>query len=173
MLKRAPKIFLVATSLAPIFLTIAFLEGRAGNLIACLILLCAVLMLMWTTTGLLKVAKRQLEVLPIQLGSARNADREVIAFLVAYVLPLAFGGPEGLKVDALAVGFVVLIFAMVVWGSHAYDFNPLLGFLGYHFFEVETAEGITYVLITKRPIVSVRQVTKVVQLTEYVLLDHS
>jgi hypothetical protein len=132
-----------------------------------------VLALVLSTRCLLLLVKNQLEVLDVRLGSARTSDREVIAFLVAYVLPLALGGTSSQAFDPWAVGFVLLIFGLIVWGSHAYDFNPLLGLLGYHFFEVETEDGITYVLITKRSIVSVRQVTKVVQLAEYVLLDRS
>jgi hypothetical protein len=170
-LKRVPKVFLVATSLAPISLTLAFLDVRSGHLAQALGWLLFALLLVLSTRFILYLSRKQLEVLPIKLCKAKTSDREVIGFLLAYVLPLALTSGTTPQVDGWAIGFLVALFGLVVWGTHAYDFNPLLGLIGYHFFEVETDSGITYVLITKRSIVSVHQVAEVVQLTEYVLLD--
>jgi hypothetical protein len=130
-------------------------------------------MLVAATRWLLYLCQRQLEVLPIKLKKAKTSDREVIGFLLAYVLPLALTSGTSLEIDKWAVVFLVALFGMVVWGTHAYDFNPLLGLIGYHFFEVETEGGITYIVITKRNIVHVQQITEVVQLTDYVLLDRT
>lgn len=117
------------------------------------------------------MASRQLELHDVKVESASSADREVVGFLIAYILPLALASGTTFQVDCWAIAYLVGLFGLVVWGTHSYDFNPLLGLLGYHFYEVATDDGITYVLITKRTLVSVRQVTRVAQLTEYVLLD--
>jgi small neutral amino acid transporter SnatA (MarC family) len=69
--------------------------------------------------------------------------------------------------------FVAVIFFFIVQNSHAYHFNPLLGFFGYHFYEVGIEGGITYVLITKQNISDCKSITKVVQLTEYMIMDVS
>jgi hypothetical protein len=113
----------------------------------------------------------QLGVIKVKLFRAKTSDREVIGFLLAYVLPLALTGSVAAKPDGWSLLYLVVLFGAVVWGTHAYDFNPLLGLIGYHFYEVEVEGGITYVVISKRTIVDVQQVTEVVQLTEYVLLD--
>jgi hypothetical protein len=61
----------------------------------------------------------------------------------------------------------------VLWTTHALHVNPVLGLIGFHFYEVETQEGVTYLLITKRTINNLKGVTSVVQLTEYGILDSS
>lgn len=171
MLKRIPKLFLVGTSLAPVLLTLAFLEVRTHHLWCALDYLIGVAGLILLTKGLLHLCKFRLGKLPIKLCKAKTSDREVIGFLLAYVLPLALTSGTTPTLDGWAIVFLVGLFGVVVWGTHAYDFNPLLGLIGYHFFEVETEAGITYIVITRRSIVDVRQITEVVQLTEYVLLD--
>ncbi len=49
--------------------------------------------------------------------------------------------------------------------------NPVLGIFGFHFYEVETADGITYLLISRRRIGSVKSIQKVVQLGEFGILE--
>lgn len=174
MLGTALKLLLVATALAPIFLTLAFLEYRQDQLWpqGCAYLTAAVLLTV-ACVGLLRGAKSHLEVLAFEIQSAKTADREVIGFLLAYILPLVLAEAGAVSLDGLTIVFLLLLFAVVVWGTHSYDFNPVLGVLGYHFYEVQTTGGIDYVLITRRKIVSVREITKVVHLTEYVTLDCS
>ena len=67
--------------------------------------------------------------------------------------------------------FVAVIFFFIVYNSHAYHFNPLLGCFGYHFFEVTIEGDITYVLITRQNITDCKNVSQVVQLPEYMILD--
>jgi hypothetical protein len=64
-----------------------------------------------------------------------------------------------------------LMLLFVLWSTHALQVNPVLGMLGYHFYEVETADGITYLMITKRKISNVLSVGHVVQLSEYGILE--
>ena len=170
MLRRPYKLFLVSTSLAPIFLTLSFLDLRKGEWLLASSWLGLVIAIVYLTDKLIRAALHHLEVRELRIDSARTSDREVISFLIAYVMPLALTGTVK-QPDLWSVAFVVSLFGVVVWGTHAYDFNPLLGLLGYHFFEVKNKSGVTYILITKRKIVSVEQITKVVQLTDYVVLD--
>ncbi|SRR6266403_784108 len=172
MLGRPYKLFLVSTSLAPIFLTLGFLAARESNWLLAALWTGLVILIVFATDHLIRAALQQLEVRELQIESARTSDREVIAFLIAYVMPLALTGTVK-NVDPWGVAWVVALFGIVVWGTHAYDFNPLLGLLRYHFFEVKSKSGVTYILITKRKIVSVEQITKVVRLTDYVLLDYA
>jgi hypothetical protein len=172
-LKRFPKIFLVSTSLAPILITLAFLEIRAHDYWTAVAWLVGALVLVMATRGLLYLCRQQLEPLNVHFAKAKTSDREVIGFLLAYVTPLALTSGKVPEIDAWAIAFLILLFGAVVWGTHAYDFNPLLGLMGYHFFEVENDKGITYIVITRKSIVDVHQITAVVQLTEYVLLDRT
>lgn len=59
----------------------------------------------------------------------------------------------------------------VLWGTHSVQVNPILGMLGFHFYEVETKDGITYLMITRRNISHVKSVDMVVQISEYGILE--
>lgn len=59
----------------------------------------------------------------------------------------------------------------VLWSTHSLQVNPVLGLFGFHFYEVETADGITYLLISKRRINSAMAIKQVVQLSEYGILE--
>lgn len=171
MLSQWLKLFLVSTAVAPVFFTLAFLEFRRDALWTGVLYVSIGVLLTSGCLKLLDVAKRKLEVLDIKIESAATADREVIGFLLAYVMPLLLSGTAPATLDGITVMFLIALFAVVVWGTHSYDFNPVLGIFRYHFYEVETPGGISYVLITRKRIVSVQQITKIVQLTEYVILD--
>lgn len=172
MLNRFAKALLVATSIAPVFFTLAFISYRTGDFwpsgvsyIAIAFGLAAICAL------LLRAAKTQLQTVRFNIESASTADKEVLGFLLTYILPIVFAGTSDIAIDAGMIAYIVVFFGFVVWGTHAYDFNPLMGVFGFHFFEVTNSQGISYVLITRKQIVSVRDVTDVVQLTEYVVLD--
>ena len=170
MLNKAAKLTLVATSLAPICLTLWFVEfskawdWRAGwnyLLVAALLsLLCA---------GLILLSGKNLEKLPVKIKAVKTVDKEIVGFLLVYLLPLINQTVNNISVPVLV--FISLIFFLIVQNSHAYHFNPLLGFFGYHFYEVIIEGDITYVLITKKNIADCKSITQVVQLTEYMILE--
>lgn len=67
--------------------------------------------------------------------------------------------------------FVVLgVFFLVVMTSNAYHTNPLLGLIGYHFYEV-SIDDVGYILISRRNLHNTRAIKTVVSLTDYMLLD--
>src|SRR5690606_38688372 len=97
------------------------------------------------------------------------ADHENTAFLLLYVMPLFTS-----KFDSLDWQFwvpTVVIFAVITATGYNYHFNPMLGLMGWHFYKVQSAEGVTFVLITKKHIRSAAGELQVGQLTEYILLD--
>ena len=97
------------------------------------------------------------------------ADRENIAFLLLYLLPL-------FTVEIATLNWQVWIPALLIFGTvvatgYTYHFNPLLGLLGWHFYKVNTKEGVTYVLITKKHLQTATEAVTVGQLTEYIVMD--
>ena len=87
-------------------------------------------------------ASCRLEQLPITIKKAKSADKEVIGFFVAYVLPLLFRGGRSPDLGAWLMSAGMLLF--VLWSTHALHVNPVLGLFGFHFYEVDTARGVTY-----------------------------
>lgn len=65
----------------------------------------------------------------------------------------------------------VVIFAVITATGYNYHFNPMLGLLGWHFYKVESSEGVTFILITKKRLRTAANAITVGNLTEYILLD--
>lgn len=184
MLNKAAKLALVSTSLAPIFLTLWFVElssawettlpwsdNVVANWMAGGSYLLAALILSVLCFALVSLAASQhgLERLPVKIKAVKTVDKEIVGFLLVYLLPLINQSQNTISVPVLV--FIAVIFFFIVYNSHAYHFNPLLGFFGYHFYEVTIDGDITYVLITRQNITDCKNVSQVVQLTEYMILD--
>jgi hypothetical protein len=118
---------------------------------------------------IIRRAGGQLEQLPIVIQKAKSADKDVIGFFVAYVLPLVFRGQSAPDLYGGLVAGTMLLF--VLWSTHAIQATPMLGVMGFHFYDVEAKGGITYLMVTRRKISNVLTVSHVVQLSEYGILE--
>ncbi|MDB5797227.1 MAG: hypothetical protein JWP36_1129 [Paucimonas sp.] len=170
MLGRLVRVLFALTAIAPLSISLAYVYAvREHNLTFALlaVLVCFVLALL--SVWIVKKARTQLEHLPIKIKKVKSADKEVIGFFIAYALPLIFRGDGAPDIGAWLVAGGMLLF--VLFSTHTLQVNPVLGILGFHFYEVETDEGITYLLITRRQINNLRSVTAVVQLSEYGILE--
>jgi hypothetical protein len=170
MLSKLAKFALVATSLAPIFITLWFVEfseewkWSAGlNYLFLAVLLTGICWL------LLFLSESKLERVDVEVVSVKTADQETIGFILAYLLPLI--NRTSLDFDPRILLFVAALLFVVVYTSHSYHFNPLMGFLGYHFYEITLKSNVTYVLVTKKEIKDCGNISQVVQISEYMLLE--
>ncbi|WP_116828843.1 hypothetical protein [Pseudomonas syringae] len=172
MLGKPTRVLLALTAVAPVSVSLAYIFGALrGDWLLCVYAVCACLALGISSSWIIAEASGKFERLPITIKKVKSADKEVVGFFVAYALPLMFKGGSGLDFGAWLLAGAMLIF--VLWTTHALHVNPVLGLLGFHFYEVETLEGITYLMITKRTINNVTSITDVVQLTEYGILEAS
>lgn len=170
MLSRFLKTYLIATSLAPVCLSLAYVSFERGSFWPVGVLFISIALLLGASSlKIIRLAQTRLESMRISVKKVRSADKEVIGFFVAYVLPLLFTKTVHLSVGAIFL-FVFLL-GFVIWGTHALQVNPLLGAFGFHFYETETDDGVTFILITKRKIINVKTINKVVLLTEYMVLE--
>lgn len=169
MLGRVAKILLVTSAIAPIALVyawVAFSEKYYYHATG-LVSLCVVLVLI--CLYLLRYAIKNLERFSFTPASVEAADRENVAFMLLYLSPLFTSqfGSINLNLWIPTIG----IFALMTATGYNYHFNPLLGLLGWHFYKVSSAEGVTYVLVTKKQLRKASQIRNVGQLTDYILLD--
>jgi hypothetical protein len=77
-------------------------------------------------------------------------EKEVLAFLLAYLLPFVSSEKLGFTGDWLTGAYVFGIIFLVVAHAGAFHFNPVMGMFGYHFYSVKNADGISYLLISKK-----------------------
>jgi len=182
MLNKAAKLTLVATSLAPICLTLWFvefsqawntklsvIENLAANWQVGIWYLITTLLMSLLCYLLIWLSGRKLERLPVKIKAAKTVDKEIVGFLLVYLLPLMNQTQSTISLSVLI--FIAVIFFFIVQNSHAYHFNPLIGFFGYHFYEVTIEGDITYVLITRQNIADCKSITHVAQLTEYMIVE--
>ena len=162
----------VLTSISPVFLAIWLGEfvktGNYENGLFWLILFIVLIPISW---GIIKFSEKKLEILPIKVKSVAPADREVAAFLIAYILPTL----NIVNLNIWTMVFIVGLLYIAMLTTSNYHFNPILSlFFGYHYYEVEIEENngekTTYILMTKKTIRSSRNVKKVVQVSDYMLM---
>lgn len=172
MLGRLIRVLLALTAMAPLSISLSYIYAAKEHnyeLAAIAALSCVLLGI--ASLWIVGRASDKLERLPISIKKAKSADKEVIGFFVAYALPLVFRGQAAPDLGAWLIAAGMLLF--VLWSTHSLQVNPVLGMFGYHFYEVESADGITYLLISKRRIASTLAVKTVVQLSEFGILEAS
>ena len=169
MLGRLVRILLALTAIAPLSVSLAYVFASQRNFAWAAVAGACCVSLGFVALWIIQRASERLERLPIVIQKAKSADKEVISFFVAYALPLVFRGQSAPDLEGWLVAGAMLLF--VLWSTHAIQVNPVLGVMGFHFYEVEAQGGITYLMITRRKISNVLSVHQVVQLSEYGILE--
>jgi hypothetical protein len=169
-LGRVVRVLFALTAVAPLSISLAYVfAAKEHNYRWAAIAFFACLLLGAISLWIVEQARAKLEALPIVIKKVKSADKEVIGFFVAYALPLLFRGE--INADAGAWGLAAFLLLFVLWSTHAIQVNPVLGMFGFHFYEVETSDAITFLLITRRKINNAMAVGKIVQLSEYGILE--
>lgn len=172
MLGKPTRVMLALTAIAPVSVSLAYIfASKNDDWLLAVWAICACLILGITSSWIISQASIKFERLPVVIKKVKSADKEVLGFFIAYALPLLFKGNAGLDFGSWLLAGLMLIF--VLWTTHALHVNPVLGLLGYHFYEVETQDGVTYLMLTRRTINNVSSIDSVVQITEYGILDAS
>jgi hypothetical protein len=169
MLSGFAKLLLTSTAIAPVLLTYAWVAFQEGNQKTAALLLAGCVLLVIVCLVLLRYAKSNLERMNFGAVSVEAADRENIAFLLLYLLPLFTAQFATLNWQVWLPA--VFVFGAVVATGYSYHFNPLLGLIGWRFYKVGTKEGVTYVLITKKQLRNAAETIEVGQLTEHIVID--
>lgn len=170
MLSRLIRVLLALTAIAPLSVSLAFQFARSKSYLwaGLAFVLCIAFGL--GARMIIEFASTRLEKLDVKIVKAKSADKEVIGFFVAYALPMIFRGQPS-SPDLIAWLFAAGMLLFVLWGTQSMQVNPVLGVLGFHFYEVETDGGLSYLMITKRRINSVSTIKQVVQLSEFGILE--
>lgn len=165
------RILLTATAVAPVLLVFATYYVWQGKHVTSAVLTGVVIALVVLLMLLLRFCDRTIERIEFSIVSIESADREYVTFLLLYLSPLFFSDLANVNWSIIVPSIVV--FAVFVSTGFGYHFNPLAGLLGYHFYKVSTAEGVSYVLITKKKLTTAKKIFMVGQLTDYIVLDFS
>jgi MFS family permease len=150
MLNKFAKFLLMATSLSPVLGAVAVNQFArqepwtrwAGWLIAALLLV----FLCW---ALLRYAARNAQKHLFHIKEFERNDKEVLAFLLAYLLPFVSTNDMAFSGEWLTGAYIFGVIFLVFAHAGAFHFNPLMGLLGYHFYAVKNGDGVSHLLISK------------------------
>jgi hypothetical protein len=172
MLNKLAKPLLVASSLAPALFAYGIARLTDGKPVwdyAAWFL--GAVMLIVACLAILRASRKRLEKQDMSIKSFKNSDKEVLAFLLAYLLPLAAEKTLDFPSHFAVALFVFAVLFLAILHSNAFDFNPLLGLFGYHFYEIESADGMPFLLITRNVLRRQTLDAEVVQLSDYTFLE--
>lgn len=149
MLNKFAKLLLVLTSLAPIALTIGVNRwSQHADWVSGTIFVGVGFVLVALCLGILSYAKHNGQTQRVHIASFERDNRSVIDFLVVYLLPLINTKDIGYDGDIVTSAFVVALIVIVFMHKGAFEFNPVLGLCGYHFYTVQIDDGFSSVLIS-------------------------
>lgn len=172
MLNGFAKFLLMSTSLSPVLGAVAVNQvARHEPWQRWSVWLIVAVLLVGLCWALLRYAAGNAQQHQIQIKEFERNDKEVLAFLLAYLLPfvssknMAFSG-EWLT-GAYIFGVIFLVFAH----AGAFHFNPVMGLLGYHFYSIKNGDGVSNLLISKAELRRPGMVVQTVRLTDGIYLD--
>jgi hypothetical protein len=166
------KLLLVLTSLAPGVAVYGFATWLLGASFGCVsvwVPLLAACILTFSCIRIVNFAADRLPRFSVEVAELKSADSEIVGFALAYVLPILTATTTTVNLRLLILGFCAL--AALVWGTNSYHTNPLLSVLGYHFYEIMSTSGLTFVVLSKRTLRQVKTLTSVAFMTDYMALD--
>lgn len=153
MLNCFAKLLLVSTSLSPILGAVAvnqFALGRpAVSWAPWLIVAILLAVICW---GLLRYVAVNGQKHDLKIDEFERDDKEVLAFLLAYLLPFIASKDMAFSGEWLTGAYIILIIFWVIAHAGAFHFNPVMGLLGYHFYSVKTERRGTVLLISWREV---------------------
>ncbi|MEW6508803.1 MAG: hypothetical protein AB1432_13770 [Bacteroidota bacterium] len=165
MFSKLLELLMVFTSLSPVLLTLWFKEfSDHWNFVDGLVYLIIAIILWGFAFIILNVSRNKLQLLPVKIESISTADKEMVSFIFAYLIPL-------LEISYPLLFFLLGLFVFIVLTTHSYHFNPIFGLFGYHYYEVSIEGGTTFILMTKKTLMNTKQINSIVQLTDYILLE--
>lgn len=109
-----------------------------------------------------------------ELKDVSSMEKEPLAFLVAYALPVVTATAKPATGDAMAgaaalLAFVVVM-AIVVWQQQLFYVNPLAAMMGCHFFSGTRESGEKVLVVSRRKVTSIKSM-RVAVLSEYLWLE--
>ena len=170
MLNSPAKCLLTLTSLAPVlgalfvssldqnepwknglhYLIVALLREPWKNGFHYLIVAFLFFILCWLLLD--KYASKELEIEPLHIKEFDRRDMEMLTFLLIYLLPFIQSADPLFARGWLTNIYVISIITLVFVDVGAFQFNPMMRLIGYRFYIMKNQEGISYLLISKKPL---------------------
>lgn len=151
MLNGFAKFLLAATSMSPILGAVAVSQFSQGKgwlyWLPWLVVALSLALICW---GVLFYAAKYAQGEDITVKEFQRNDKEVLAFLIAYLLPFISSKNMAFNGEWLTGAYILIMIFLVITHAGAFHFNPVMGFLGYHFYAIRNENNIPCLLISRR-----------------------
>lgn len=94
--------------------------------------------------------RRRVEVETLKVKKVKAADKESLAFLIVYLLPLLAKDAGRFNGDFWTAVYVFLVIGLIVAHGNLVTFNPIFVLFRLHFYEVETEAGMIATVVSRR-----------------------
>lgn len=153
MLSALAKYLLVATALAPVLGGLAVRSLSAGQewseWVPWLVGGVGLATICWLLIQLCgQYGQRQ----EVTITEVERNDNEVLAFLVAYLLPIVSAENPSFSEQWPTALYVLVILTIAYTHACALHVNPVMGLLGYHFYAVRDGDSAPRLLISRSEI---------------------
>jgi len=150
MLNTFATLLLVASSLSPLLGAVAVnqytLDKPPSAWAPWLIIALLLVLICW---GVLVYASKTGQKQKLKFEEFEDNNKEVLAFLLAYLLPLVSVKDTVADIHWLTGAYVLVIIFLVFTHARAFHFNPVLALLGYHFYGLKEKDGASVLLISR------------------------
>lgn len=172
MLNTFAKFLLVSTSLAPVLGAVAVNQiAHHKPWLSWGSWLVAALLLVFLCWAMLHYAANNAQKHDFKVKAFEQNDKEVLAFLLAYLLPFISKENMAFTGEWLTGAYVLGIIFLVIAHAGAFHFNPVMGLLGYHFYGVKGENGVSHLLISKNELRRPGMTLRTVRLAHGIYLD--
>ena len=152
MLNWFAKAILVATALSPMLGAVAVNQVAhsrpTSDWLPWLISAVGLAFICWL---LLFYLKNHGEKHMVQVKSFEDKDKEIVAFLLTYLLPFLATDKLEFKGEWMTGAYIMAIIILAIVHAGAFHFNPVMGLL-YHFYSVKDDKGLSNLLISRKPL---------------------
>lgn len=159
--------FSAAAPLAIVFVLIWYLEKK--TILLPVICLGISLIIIGIFFDSFIYGKRNLSPISVNIINIKPNDHWVFGYVITYLFPLASTVLTDFdyRISIIIVAILIVVIPLV----NSISPNPLLFIVGYHFYLIETENGVTYLLMSKRKLCNKNQVKLVNRLFDYLLID--
>lgn len=112
---------------------------------------------------------KNLSKINISVSKVTPNDRPIIVFIISYILPFASIAFDAYN-PVMFSGIAALVYLAMI-NSNSIPANPLMFAVGFHFYDIESENGIgNYLLMTRKIIRNKDEINVVNRVTEYFLI---
>ncbi|WP_343614783.1 hypothetical protein [Flavobacterium sp.] len=114
---------------------------------------------------------KNLSIGAIELKSIKSVDVNFNPILFSYILPWSKFFLKNNEDFIFIIGFIIIYLIYVYLGKNSFHYNLILRLLGYKNYEVQTKKEIGYLLLSKKKLININQVTNYIQISDYMIVN--